>query len=98
VGGQVVGVATANGGGAFSSTVTPPTQGAGQVTITAACGSKRFVAVVSVVATSGVSAPEGSAAVFGIFVLLGVVLVRGQFGGAASRRRRRHGAADIELD
>ena len=81
----------------FSSSLTP--QGVGQVTITAACGTKRFATEVSVVATSSASTPEGSVAVFGIFVLLGAVLVRGQFGGSATRRRRRRrGAMDILED
>ena len=81
----------------FSSSLTP--QGVGQVTITATCGAKRFATVVSVVATSSASTPQGSVAVFGIFVLLGAVLLRGQFGGSATRRRRqRRGAMDILED
>lgn len=93
--GRVVGTATVNGQGAFSALVSPPDQ-TGQVTVTASCGSKRFAALVSVVDTSTVSPPEGSVAVFGIFVLLGAVLIRGQFGSATRRRRRRRiGASDI---
>jgi hypothetical protein len=61
----------------------------GQVTVTATCGSKSFVAVATLVTTAKVSAPEGSVAVGGGFVLLGGVLVRGQFGSTAGRRRRR---------
>jgi hypothetical protein len=52
---------------------------------------------IAVVATSKVSTPEGSAAVFGVFVLLGMVLLRGQFGGNARRRRRSNGVRlDVE--
>jgi hypothetical protein len=87
---------TANGHGSFSASVTPQDLSVGNVTISAACGSKRLSAVVSVVSTSVASTPESGGAVFGIFVLLGAVLVRGQFGGSATRRRRkRRGSFDI---
>ncbi|HLM97162.1 MAG TPA: hypothetical protein VK283_12665, partial [Acidimicrobiales bacterium] len=96
IAGQAVGMATVNGQGMFSASVTPPDQGAGQVTITAGCGSKRFATTVSLVATSAGTPPEGSVALFGIFVLLGAVLIRGQFGSATRRRRRKRvGASDI---
>ncbi len=92
--GRPAGAVTASARGAFVASLTP--QGVGPTTLTASCGSKRFTAVVNVVATAASSMPEGAAAVFGIFVLLGAVLIRGQFGGGASRRRRRRqGAADI---
>ena len=96
INGQRVGSSTANAEGGFSASVNPSGQGVGQLTVSATCGAKRFAAIVSVVATSTASSPEGSAAVFGIFVLLGVVLVRGQFNSSATlRRRKRRGAADI---
>jgi len=96
INGREVALTTANSQGAFSTSLTPLDQGVGQVRITATCGVKSFVAFANLVTTAKVSAPEGGAAVFGTFVLLGAVLVRGQFGStAARRRRRRRGAADI---
>ena len=87
---------TADSQGTFSTSLTPPDQGVGQVTITAICGSKRFVAEATLVTTAKVSGPEGSVAVGGAFVLLGAVLVRGQFGSTTNRRRRRRrGASDF---
>ncbi len=94
--GREVAQTTANSQGAFSAALTPLDQGVGQVKVTAQCGSKSFVAFATLTTTAKVSAPEGSVAVFGTFVLLGAVLVRGQFGSsAARRRRRRRGAADV---
>lgn len=96
INGKEVGQVTANSQGAFSASLTPLDQGVGQVKVTATCGPKSFVAFANLVTTAKVSAPEGGAAVFGTFVLLGAVLVRGQFGSTASRRRRRRrGASDI---
>lgn len=96
INGREVALTTANSQGAFSTSLTPLDQGVGQVKVTATCGPKSFVAFANLVTTAKVSAPEGGAAVFGTFVLLGAVLVRGQFGStAARRRRRRRGAADI---
>jgi len=87
---------TADSQGTFSTSLTPPDPGVGQVTISAVCGSKRFVAVATLVTTAGVSGPEGSVAVGGAFVLLGAVLVRGQFGSTTNRRRRRRrGTSDF---
>ena len=37
-----------------------------------------------------VSTPEGGAAVFSVFVLLGAVLLRGQFSSNVTRRRAKH--------
>jgi hypothetical protein len=52
--------------------------------------------LLAIVATSTVWSPEGSAGIFGVFVLLGLVLLRGQYtSNATRRRRRRRGAADI---
>ncbi len=95
INGKRVGQLTADSQGAFSTSLTPFVQGVGQVRVTATCGSKSFVAVATLVTTAKVSAPEGSVAVGGAFVLLGGVLVRGQFGSTARRRRRRRGAPTI---
>ena len=96
IGGRTVGTTTANSQGAFSTSITPPDQGAGRVTVTATCGSTQLTALLAVVATSTVSTPEGSAAIFAVFVLLGAVLLRGQFtSNVTRRRRRRRSAADI---
>jgi hypothetical protein len=96
INGKEVARITANSQGTFSTSLTPPDQGVGEVTMTATCGSKTFAATVSLVTTSKVSAPEGGVAAGGAFVLLGGILVRGQFGSTSSRRRRRRrGASDI---
>ncbi len=95
INGKEVGHVTANSQGAFSTSLTPFAQGVGQVTVTARCGLKSFVAIATLVTTAKVSAPEGSVAVGGGFVLLGAVLVRGQFGSTASRRRRRRGTSEF---
>jgi hypothetical protein len=92
--GRRVGSTTANSQGSFSAAVTPDQ--VGQLTITAKCGDKTFVSYATLVATVKALSPAGSSAVFGVFVLLGVVLLRGQItGGGSTRRRRRRGAADI---
>ncbi len=92
--GRRVGSTTANSQGSFSAAVTPDQ--VGQLTISATCGDKTFVSYATLVATSKALSPAGSSAVFGVFVLLGVVLLRGQItGGGSTRRRRRHGAADV---
>jgi hypothetical protein len=54
-----------------------------------------MAALLATVTTSTVSAPEGGAAIFGVFVLLGFVLLRGQFTSHGTHRRRRRGAADV---
>jgi hypothetical protein len=96
IAGKEVGAATANSQGRFSAEVTPPGTGVGQVKVTATCGSRTFNVFLAVVATSKISAPEGATAVFAVFVLFGVVLLRGMFGGSGTRRRRkRRGAPDI---
>jgi hypothetical protein len=96
INGKEVDQIRANNHGTFSTSLTPLAQGVGQVTVSAVCGSKKFVAIANLVTTAKVSGPEGSVAVFGTFVLLGAVLVRGQFGStAARRRRRRRGASEI---
>jgi hypothetical protein len=96
INGKEVDQIRANSQGTFSTSLTPLAQGVGQVTVSAVCGSKKFVAIANLVTTAKVSGPEGSVAVFGTFVLLGAVLVRGQFGStAARRRRRRRGASEI---
>jgi hypothetical protein len=46
----------------------------------------------SIVDTARASSPEGSAGVFGVFVLFGGLLVKGQYPGGAARRRRKKGA------
>ena len=91
IAGRQVGQATANSQGMFSASVAPPGSGVGQFTVTASCGSRSFGVLLSVVSTAKVSTPEGATAVFGVFVLLGLVLLWGQFGSSASRRRK-HGA------
>jgi hypothetical protein len=88
--GNQVGTTTADAQGDFSASIAPPGTKIGQVTVTAACGSKTFDVLLTVVATAALGTPEGTTAVFGVFVLLGLVLLWGQFGSSASRRRKRH--------
>jgi hypothetical protein len=95
INGTTVGATTANDEGAFSASIKPPVAKAGQVTVTATCGSTTLATLLALVTTSTVSAPEGGAAIFGVFVLVGFVLLRGQFSSNGTRRRRRRGAADI---
>jgi hypothetical protein len=97
IAGKQVGLTTANSQGAFSTSYTPSGIAAGQVTITATCGAMKFATLLSMVTAAAVSAPEGSAAVFGTFVLLGAVLLRGQFGSRTRRRsrRRRRPASEV---
>jgi hypothetical protein len=95
IGGKTVGETTADSQGTFSTSITPPDLGAGLVTVTATCGSTQMTTLLAFVVTSTVTTPEGGAAVFGVFVLLGFVLLRGQLNSNSTRRRRRRGAADI---
>ena len=100
IGGTTVATTTADSSGAFSASITPPTQEAGKVTVTATCGSTQLATLLALVSTSTVSTPEGGAAVFSVFVLLGAVLLRGQFTSnvthrRAKHRRRRRSIADI---
>ena len=86
---KVVGRTTANAQGRFSATITAPGSGVGEFTVTASCGPRTFDVLLAVVSTSKLSSPEASTAVFGVFVLLGILLLRGLFGGGGSRRRRK---------
>jgi hypothetical protein len=98
VGGTTIAETTANSQGDFSALITPPDQGAARLTVTATCGSTQLATLLSLVSTATVSTPEGGAGVFCVFVLLGAVLLRGQFTSNVTRRRgrrRRRGAADI---
>jgi len=89
IAGDQVGRAIADSQGMFSVPITPPGSGARDMTVLASCGSRTFGVLLSVVASSAVSTPEGVTAVFGVFVLLGLVLLWGEFGSSASRRRRK---------
>jgi hypothetical protein len=93
--GQQVGSTTTDSQGRFATTITPPERGAGQVTVTATCGSTQLATLLSLVVTSTVTSPEGGAAVFGVFILVGFVLLRGQITSNGTRRRRRRGAAEV---
>ncbi len=93
--GTVVGHTVATSAGAYSALINPPDIGAGQLTVRVSCGPV-FLSTIQVVATSKASNPEGGAAIFGVFVLLGLVLLRGQIGG--SRRRRRTSGVRLDLE
>ena len=88
--GKPIGSTTANNQGTFSAIIAPPGTKIGQVTVTASCGTKTFDVALTLVSTAALHTPEGTTAVFGVFVLLGLVLLWGQFGSSASRRRKRH--------
>ena len=94
VNGVPVASTTADAQGSFSASINPSEQGAGQLTVTATCGSRRLTSVLDVVSTANLSNPDGSAGVFGGFLLLGFVLFR-QFSSNATARRRRRSAADV---
>jgi hypothetical protein len=93
IAGKEVGHTTADTQGDFSSTITAPGNRVGQLTVVASCGSRTFDALLSLVTTSKGSLPEGSTAVFGVFVVLGIFLLRGLFGSNGTRRRRKRAAA-----
>ncbi|HXQ19944.1 MAG TPA: hypothetical protein VN781_10010 [Acidimicrobiales bacterium] len=90
--GKVVGQTTANDQGMFAASIIPHGYKIGQETVTVECGSRSFGVLLSVVATVAAKTPESTTAVFGVFVLLGLVLLWGQFGSGASRRRRKRPA------
>jgi len=94
MGGRAVGTALSSATGTFSAWVTPPGVGAGQFALTVSCGAQ-LVAPLAVVASSSSTSPESEAALFGVFVLLGFVLLRGQFNTSGTRRRRR---VDFDAD
>jgi len=92
---HTVATTTANQVGDFSAPVSPPS-GSGQFRVVATCGAVQLTAFLEVVASAESSNPEGGAAVFCVFVLVGVILLRGQFSTSSrQRRRRRRTAADI---
>jgi uncharacterized repeat protein (TIGR01451 family) len=95
--GKTVGHSRSDGRGRFSTRITPPsTLKVGPHRVTATCGPVTLSATLNVVVTTSTnSIPEGAAAAFAVFVLLGVILLRGQFDTNASSRRRRRGAADV---
>jgi hypothetical protein len=94
---KVVGRTMANAQGRFSTSITTPGDQIGQFTVTASCGSRTFDVVLELVSTAKLSSPEASSAVFGVFVLLGVVLLRGLFGGSGTRRRRKRSGTPDNL-
>ncbi len=95
VGDKPVASTTANDQGAFSTPISPGRSLTGQQKVTATCGPTELSTVLSFVVTSTLTAPEAGAATFGVFVLLGFVLLRGQFM-TLVRRRRRPATDDLE--
>ena len=90
--GIVVGTTTANSDGAFSASIIPHGYKIGQETVTVTCGTRTFGVLLSVVSTSVIKTPESTTAVFGVFVLLGLVLFWGQLNTRGKRRRRHQGS------
>jgi hypothetical protein len=95
IGGQQVGRSESTSSGAFSTRINPPDIGAGELSVKVSCGPV-YLTSIAVVATSKSTSPEGGAAIFGVFILLGFVLLRGQFNGTSRRRRRSGVRLDIE--
>jgi hypothetical protein len=93
--GHTVATTTADQAGDFSAPITPPPPGVGHLTVVATCGAVQLTAFLDVVASVKAANPEGGAAVFCVFVLIGAVLLRGQFSTSGRRKRRRRGAADV---
>jgi uncharacterized repeat protein (TIGR01451 family) len=85
--GKTLATTTADGRGAFSASLTPRNLRAGQYTVTATCGTLRMSAVLTIALSSSASTPESSAAAFGVFVLLGLALMRGQFNSDVKKRK-----------
>jgi len=97
IGSTNVGYGTADSQGAFAVSFTPSSQLTGLRQVTATCGSLQLATLLAVVTTSTVSTPEGAAGVFGVFILLGAVLLRGQFTSNVTRRRRRRNRGAKEI-
>lgn len=93
--GRQVADTVADAEGNFSAPISPPVGGVGSFTVIATCGTTQLTTLLSVVTSMKVSTPEGGTAVFGVFVLVGAVLLRGQYVGTKNRRRRRNRVADI---
>jgi hypothetical protein len=93
INGASVGSTTASAQGAFSTNISPPTLYAGQYVLKASCGPTLATTLAMVVSSSN-STSEGSAAVFAVFVVLGLVLLGGQYNSNATRRRRRRPLSD----
>jgi len=94
IGNQTVATTTANGDGAFSASIVAPAKLSGQATVSATCGPTQLTSLLTMVVTSTLSAPEAGAATFAVFVLLGFILLRGQFS-TVLKRRRHPGASDV---
>jgi len=88
-------VTNADDQGRFSFRLAPGSLPVGPHQVTAACGWLSQSTTLNAVVTSTASTPESSAAAFGAFVLLGVVLLRGQFDTSATRRRKRRSADEV---
>jgi uncharacterized repeat protein (TIGR01451 family) len=100
VDGRQVSSGTADARGRFSINVSPGQLPVGRHVLTATCGSVVLSTSLNIVVTtssSGAATPaEAGAAAFGVFVLLGVLLLRGQFDTNATRRRTRgRGSAEV---
>ncbi|HUC03914.1 MAG TPA: putative Ig domain-containing protein [Acidimicrobiales bacterium] len=93
--GHPVGSTTATAAGRFTATVVPQSADIGPHTLTATCGSTREAVVVTMVALSKLSTPESGAAIFCVFILLGLILLRGQYYTNGTRRRRKRTAAEM---
>lgn len=96
IAGRQVAQTTANKQGSFSTSLTPGNNvQPGQFQVTASCGASSFSELLAVVSQSGVKSPSAGAAVFGVFVLLGVLLLVGLLPRSSRRRTRRPTASDI---
>jgi hypothetical protein len=93
INGVRVGATTASANGNFSTSISPPTLFAGQYQLKASCGPTITTTLAMVVSSSN-STSESSAAIFAVFIVLGLVLLRGQYNSNATRRRRRQSISE----
>jgi hypothetical protein len=101
VDGNQVSTTTADIQGRFSMHVSPGNLSVGQHRITATCGSTVLSTTLNVVVTtasSGSPIVGAGAAAFGVFVLLGLLLLRGQFDTNVTSRRKGRRSADEVLE
>jgi hypothetical protein len=87
----------ANASGKFSTTISPPTLAAGEHQLKASCG-PTLTATLAMVVPSSNSPAESSSAIFAVFIILGLILLRGQYNSNSTRRRRRSRKGEFEID
>ncbi len=92
-----VGSARANTNGSFSTRIYPSALHPGEHELKAACG-PTMTASLAMVVTSSNSTAEQIAVALAVLVILGVLLLKGQYGSGWPRPWRRSGEGDLEDD